>query len=350
MNRLIRIGIVGAGANTRLRHIPGFRAIDGVELSGVVNSTEASTRRAAAEFDIPKTYPDWQALVADPELEAVMIGTWPNLHCAVTCAALAAGKHVLTEARMAVSLAEARQMFAAAQAHPELVTQIVPSPFGLEHQTAVKQLINAGFLGELRELVVITADDSFHDESQPLHWRQDRRISGVNTLALGIMHETATRWVPSPERVFAQSSISSPTRPGSDGTPDTVSVPDSVQILTTIPTSTGTARGLYHVSGITLHGPGRHIHMYGSDGTIKFQSGVREEVWTGQAGESRLRQLDVSTAQKGGWRVEAEFIGAIRGEEPVQFTSFEAGVRYMAFTEAVARSAEQEIPIQIASL
>lgn len=346
MNDRVRVGIVGAGANTRLRHVPGFCAIDGVELAGVVNSSAESTQRAAAEFDIPKTYPDWQALVADPDLDAVMIGTWPNLHCEVTCAALAAGKHVLTEARMARNLAEARRMLAAAKARPDLVAQIVPSPFGLEHHDALSKLIADGFFGELRELVVITADDSFHDETKPLHWRQDREISGVNTLALGIIHEAATRWIPNPDRVFAQSMIAGPTRPGPDGSPLEATVPDSVQILTTIPTSTGEARGLYHVSGIALHGPGRHIHLYGSDGTIKVHFGASEEIWIGKAGDAELTQLDVAPEEKGGWRVEAEFIGAIRGEEPVRFTTFEAGVDYMSFTEAVARSAADGIPIR----
>ena len=50
----IRIGIVGAGANTRLRHVPGFRANAGVELVGVVNRSRESSERAAAEFDIPR--------------------------------------------------------------------------------------------------------------------------------------------------------------------------------------------------------------------------------------------------------------------------------------------------------
>ncbi|MDA0589118.1 MAG: Gfo/Idh/MocA family oxidoreductase [Planctomycetota bacterium] len=204
MSERLRVGIVGAGANTRLRHVPGFRAIAGVELAGVVNRSPESTARAASEFDIPKTYRDWRELVSDPDLDAVMIGTWPNLHCEVTRAALAAGKHVLTEARMARNLAEARQMLEASQARPDLVAQIVPSPFGLEHHEALTRLIADGFLGELREFVVISADDSFHDETKPLHWRQDREISGVNTLALGIIHEAATRWVPSPDRVFAQ--------------------------------------------------------------------------------------------------------------------------------------------------
>lgn len=345
MSDTVRVGIVGAGANTRLRHVPGFRSIDGVELAGVVNSSPESTARAAEGFCIPKTYRDWQALVSDPDLDAVMIGTWPNLHCEITCAALESGKHVLTEARMARNLDEARQMLKAAQRHPDCVTQIVPSPFGLAHHDALIRLIGEGFLGELRELVVITADDSFHDDTRPLHWRQDRRISGVNTLALGIIHEAATRWVPKPDRVFAQSGISSPVRPGPEGAPQRVTVPDSVQIVTTIPTETGTARGLYHVSGVTLHGPGRAIHMYGSQGTIKVQLGDSEEVWVGTARDQSLQRLEVPAEEKGGWRVEAEFIGAIRGSEPIRFTTFEAGVDYMAFTEAVARSADENRPI-----
>ena len=63
----IRIGIVGAGGNTRKRHVPGFRAIEGVEIVGVVNRSPESTASAAEEFGIPKTYPSWQALI-DPKL------------------------------------------------------------------------------------------------------------------------------------------------------------------------------------------------------------------------------------------------------------------------------------------
>ena len=110
MSDVIRIGIVGAGANTRLRHIPGFRAIDRVELRAVVNRSSESTSRAADDFGIPQTFDNWQQLVSSPEIDAVMIGTWPNMHCEITCAALEAGKHVLTEARMARNLDEARQM------------------------------------------------------------------------------------------------------------------------------------------------------------------------------------------------------------------------------------------------
>src|SRR5580704_3602258 len=117
----VRIGLVGAGKNTRERHASGFRSLPDVEIVGVVNSTPESTARVARDLEISKTYPRWQDLVADPQVDAVCIGTWPNLHCEITCAALAAGKHVLTEARMARNLAEAKNMQAAAKARPELV-------------------------------------------------------------------------------------------------------------------------------------------------------------------------------------------------------------------------------------
>jgi len=341
----IRIGIVGAGANTRLRHIPGFRDLVDVELTGVVNRTPASTRQAAQRHGIERTYDDWQALLADDDLDAVLIGTWPNMHCEITCAALQAGKHVLTEARMARTFDEARRMLQASQAHPDLVAQIVPSPFGLEHHAHVMQLLQDDFLGEFRELVVVGVDDSFYDTQAPLHWRQDASISGVNVLTLGIMHETALRWAPPPEQVFAQSAIHVPHRPAADGDAAVAAtVPDSLQILSRL---AGGGRGLYHMSGVNLHGPARQIHLYGSRGTIKLMFADREELYVGQAGDEGLRRVELPAEQRGGWRVEAEFIGAIRGEEQVRFTDFSTGVAYMEFTEAVARSARENRPLAL---
>lgn len=334
----IRVGIVGAGANTRLRHIPGFRQIAGVEIAGVVNSSAASTARVAAEFGIPKTYERWEQLVADPEIDAVQIGTWPNLHSAVTCAALKAGKHVLCEARMASNLEEAQQMLATSQANPNLVAQIVPSPFGLEHGDYIRNLIQNQYIGDLRELVVIGADDQFWDFSKLLHWRQDRAVSGLNTLAMGILHETASRWTGPTSRVFAQGHIFEPVRPDPHGESTArATVPDSLQIVTQLANG---ARGVYHLSGTVLFGPGKQIHLYGSLGTIKVEFGAQERVWIGRANEQAMHPLELAPEKKGGWRVEAEFIGAIRGEEKVRLCDFSTATQYMEFTEAVAISSE----------
>ena len=334
----IRIGMVGAGANTRLRHVPGFRGISGVELVGVVNRSRESSERAAAGFEIPRVFDSWQELVDDDEIDAVMIGTWPNMHCEVTCRALEAGKHVMTEARMARTAAEARQMLACSEEHPELITQIVPSPFAFFCTDYVRNLIDDGFLGQLRELVVIGADDGFHDVQAPLHWRQDRDISGLNVLAMGILHEAALRWAPDPTRVFAQMTTFAPDRP--DGV---ATIADSVQVMTEIQ---GGARGLYHLSGIGLFGPGFHLHLYGSHGTIRVDLGAGT-LMIGTVGDEALHQPNIPEEQQGGWRVEDEFIGAIRGTETIRLTDFATGVKYMEFTEAVAKSAESNQPVDL---
>ena len=124
----IRIGIVGAGGNTKAKHIPGFQALENVDLVGVCNRTRASSEAVAREFEIPRVYDDWQQVVADPDIDAVMIGTWPYMHALVTLAALDAGKHVLCEARLAMNAREAHAMWAASRKHPHLVAQVVPSP------------------------------------------------------------------------------------------------------------------------------------------------------------------------------------------------------------------------------
>jgi len=332
----IRIGIVGAGANTRDRHIPGFKLIPGVELTGVVNRSPESGNRIAQQYGIPKTYSTWQELVADPDIDAVMIGTWPNLHADVTVAALNAGKHVLTEARMARNLDEARRMHAAAKAHPDRVAMIVPSPFGLVHDTFIKELIRDDFLGDIREVVVIGADDTFRDYTKFLHWRQDREISGNNILTMGILHETVSRWIVSPSQVYAQSATFEPTRPSPDEQKQVpVTVPESVQILTRYPDG---ARGIYHLSGSILFGPGKQIHLYGARGTIKVEFGAEEKLYVGRAAQKELTFVELGPEKRGGWRVEEEFIAAIRGTEQVRFTDFDTGLAYMDFTEAVAQS------------
>ena len=53
-----------------------------------------------------------------------------------------------------------------------------------------------------------------------------------------------------------------------------------------------------------------------------------------------MREISIPATEEGRWRVDEEFIGAIRGTEPVRLTTFADGVKYMEFTEAVARSIE----------
>ena len=76
---VVRIGIIGAGENVRDVMIPAFRRIPECQLVAVANTSLASSQRVATQFDIPKPYPHWKALLDDQDIDAVCIGTWPYI-------------------------------------------------------------------------------------------------------------------------------------------------------------------------------------------------------------------------------------------------------------------------------
>ncbi|MAV37154.1 MAG: oxidoreductase [Planctomycetaceae bacterium] len=340
---LIRVGIVGLGANCHLRHVPGLRACQDVEITAVCNRRPESTQQVADQYGIPKTYDRWQDLVADPDLDAVLVGTWPYLHAPISVAALESGKHVSTEARMARDADEAHQMLAASRQHPDLVAQIVPSPFGLRVHRTLLDHLQQGYLGDLREVVVLATSGDYADPAAPLHWRQSADISGLNMLVMGIVHETLIRWVPDPLRVMAQTQIFTTQRTNEQtGQLEEVGTPDTVHVLTELPDG---VRGIYHLSGVIHHGPALQIRLFGTEGTLQCVCDPEDRLWGARAGDSQLAEISIAPENEGGWRVEADFIDAIRGEIEIEFTNFAAGVRYMEFTEAVARSSQQKTAV-----
>lgn len=337
MSSPLRIGIAGAGGIARQRHLPGFSRIEGVQVTAIANRSRASSERVAEEFGIPRIFDDWQALVRDPDLDAVVIGTWPYLHLPITLAALDSGKHVLTEGRLAMNAADARQMLACARRHPDLVSQVVPGPFTLSVDSTVQRLIAEAYLGDL-QAVDIRISSGFVNPDSPMNFRTDRDLSGVNTLSLGIYYESLLRWIGPATGVTARTRTAVAYRSDpATGQRRTMQVPDHVEVLLDLP---GGALGHMHVSAVAGLMPGPDIWLFGSEGTLRFEqqgerlSGARKPATT-------LEPIAIPPAERGGWRVEEEFIAAIRGEQPVRLTSFEDGVRYMEFTEAVHRSSAE---------
>jgi predicted dehydrogenase len=328
----IRVGIVGAGANTRSRHVPGLRAQAGVEIVCVANRSRESSARAAAELGIPEIADDWRALVARPDLDAIMVGTWPYLHCPVTLAALESGKHVLTEARMAMNVAEARQMLDASRRRPDLVAQIVPAPFTFGVDRTVQRLLREGFLGRLLTVDVRVADGNFIDPAAPLSWRQDVERSGCNVMSLGIWYESLMRWVGEAERVMARGRSFVSQRVDESGVLRSVRVPDHVSVLADLACGAQASITVSAVAGLVKQS---EIVLCGSDGTLRFAEG---ELYGARRGEAALQPIEIPERERSGWRVEEAFINAIRGRECITHTRFEDGVRYMQFTEAVATS------------
>jgi predicted dehydrogenase len=346
-DRPIRVGFVGAGNNTRRRHIPGLTAQPGIELVAVANRSKASGERVAKEFGIARVHDDWRAVVTAPDVDAVCIGTWPYLHREVTEAALAAGKHVLCEARMAMNAAEGRQMLAAARRAPQLVAQLVPSPMTLEVDATIRQLLDEGYVGEVLALELhVSQATGFVDREAPLHWRQDVRLSGNNVLNMGIWYEATMRWLGTARRVTAMPRIAVPCRRDEAGALQDVRVPDHIEILAGYPSG---AIARLRFSGVAALAPPAEVWIYGTDGTLRLEADARR-LSGARRGETALREIVIPPERRIGWRVEEEFVNAVRGRERVARTTFEDGVRYMEFTDAVARSAAEGRTAEVADL
>jgi predicted dehydrogenase len=336
----IRIGVIGAGANTTSKHIPGLKAINGVEIVSVCNRSIESSERVAKEFDIPNVYNNWLDLIEADDTDAIVIGTWPYMHARLTLAALDADKHVLCEARMAMNATEAHEMLAAAQTNPHLIAQIVPSPMTLGVDKTIKRLIAEGYLGDVLALEA-RVGGSFLDKDAPLTWRQDFNLSGYNTMTMGIWYEAIMRWAGHATRVTAFTKTYVKTRRNEEGELKAVRVPEHIDVLADMVCG---AQLHLQVSSVTGLVGAPEIFLFGSKGTLRFS---QDKLFGGQRNAKSLEEITIPANEQGGWRVEEEFINAIRGLEPVTHTTFEDGVKYMEFTEAALRSAADGIAINL---
>jgi predicted dehydrogenase len=185
----------------------------------------------------------------------------------------------------------------------------------------------------------------FIDRDAPLHWRQDAELSGNNVLNMGIWYEAMMRWLGPAATVTAMSKVAVPERRDASGRTKRVAVPDHVDILATLARSRAVAH--LRFSAVTSLGPANEVWISGSDGTIRLDADTLT-ITGGQRGDRELRELPV--VRQPGWRVEEEFVSAIRGKEPVTRTTFEDGVRYMEFTDAVANSAVLGKAVPVADL
>lgn len=332
----LRIGFVGAGANTRARHLPGFKVIPGVVLQFVCNRSVESSERVAKEFGIARIEQNWREGIKADDVDAICIGTWPYMHAEVTIAALKAGKHVLTEARMARNATEAKQMMLAAKGNPKLVAQIVPAPMSLDLDSTVAEVLANDWIGRLREVCVTHTTGIYADSKAPYGWRQDFNLSGYNTLTVGIYYEIVRRWLGiDPKRVFALGSVFTRERRDADGSFKSVRIPESMTILGRYADD---GRFIGHFSGVEVGSGRNEIRINGSAGCLRADL-VKGKLWyTPVGGTEEL--LVIPPSARRGWCVEQDFVDSIRTGAPVKLTNFEDGLQYMRFTEAVFRSQE----------
>ncbi len=146
----VRYGILGA-ANIARQFTRGVAGSTQAEIVCVGSRGAEKAAAFAAECGIPRSYASYEAVLADPEVEAVYIPLPNDMHAAWAIKAAAAGKHVLSEKPLCMGGAEAVAMFAAAKAHHVHLREAYP--YMAQPQTLrVRELIAAGALGRVQTI------------------------------------------------------------------------------------------------------------------------------------------------------------------------------------------------------
>lgn len=142
-----RIGLIGCGKIAQIRHIPELAEHPGAVIAGYYNPTRSRAEEMAAKYG-GKVYPDIDAMLADPEVDAVVISLANQAHAEVTIQALKAGKDVLCEKPMATTLEECEAMMEAARTTGKMLLIAQNQRLTQAHQTA-RKMIAEGAIGKV---------------------------------------------------------------------------------------------------------------------------------------------------------------------------------------------------------
>jgi len=177
-----RIGIIGTGVGIRT-HLAGFRKTAGATVVGISGSSPDRARHFAQQHDIPKAYPDYAALCTDPDLDLICVASPNSHHFQHVAAATAAGKHVLAEKPLAMSMAEISQLQASTRRSDRLHVinhQLRFNPYIAQ----IKNLISEGSIGRIYLIQIHQQSAAFTDPTLPWSWSFEASQGGGVRLAM----------------------------------------------------------------------------------------------------------------------------------------------------------------------
>lgn len=194
----VRWGVLSTAKIGREKVLPAMLASPDCTILAVGSRDIAAAEAMAAALGIPRAYGSYEALLADPDIEAIYNPLPNHLHVPMTLAAAAAGKHVLCEKPIAVTAAEAERLRAAAG------KVLIGEAFMIRHHPQwlkARELVRAGAVGELRGVQAFFS--YFNADAANIRNKAD--IGGGGLLDIGCYAVVAGRFLfdAEPTRVIA---------------------------------------------------------------------------------------------------------------------------------------------------
>lgn len=178
----VRVGIIGAGRIAGSVHMPSLRLCpDACEVVSVASRTKERAKAFADHWGIPRVHSDWQSLLADADVDAVVICPPSGMTYAVAKAAIASGKHILCEKPLGLCYAEARELQVAAE-RAQIIHMVAFTFRFVPGLRYLKRLVSEGHFGEIRHWRMSFFSDLMLDPSTPIAWRNQRAQAGGGIL------------------------------------------------------------------------------------------------------------------------------------------------------------------------
>ena len=205
MEKTIRVGIVGAGNIAQNAHLPAYQRIENVEIVAIADWNLERAQEAAKKYNIPNAYSSVDELLANADVDYIDICVWNGSHMDVCVKAARAGKAVLCEKPMAISLEHALEMEKVLKETGVPFMLAVPTRYGSEAQLLM-QMVDAGKLGD----IYYGKTAYTRRRGTPIGWFTDTTKSGGGpVIDLGV-HCIDRTWYlmgrPKPTRISASTS------------------------------------------------------------------------------------------------------------------------------------------------
>ena len=304
MEAKIGIGVIGCGAIAREAHLPNYASHPGATLVAVADIDEGRAQEAAGKFNVPNVYTDYRQLLERSDIQAVSVCTPNALHAEQTMAAARAGKHVLCEKPMAVTIGQAEDMIAAVE---EAGVQLM---VGFTHRfypfnQKARELIADGVIGRPYTVRVRFAHRGpYTSWSAMSDWFFDlKQAGGGAVLDMGIHALDIARFVLGAEIRTVSANLATLAQD--------IQAEDTAII--SLEFSNGTL-GYIETGWHSWPGP-LGLEIYGSKGTIVVDYSTPLRLWTPEGDW----QEHTDFPPGGGWPAEVKYFvdALLRGEEVV---------------------------------
>lgn len=175
----VRWGIIGCGDVTEVKSGPAFQKIENSELLAVMRRTGELAKDYAERHNVPKWYDDAEALINDPDIDAIYIATPPGSHKEYTIKAAKAGKSVYVEKPMARNVVECQEMIAACE-EAGVPLYVAYYRRAQPRFLKIKELLENNAIGDVRFVSTTQYQQVSEDvmNSENLPWRVQPLLAG----------------------------------------------------------------------------------------------------------------------------------------------------------------------------